>query len=487
MGGPHLEPEVLHGAKGSLDDRGGALILLSDSIRCISPQGFLGNGFDVQCFERALGMDPAFVGVDAGSVDPGPYYLGTSRTLVPQINIDRDLEVILLGARRLKVPLIVGSAFQNGTNKQLHNAIETVQRIAHRHGLKFRLSAIEAELDKDWLRGKLRRGDITPLMASPELTEDTLGETSVLIAQMGVEPLVKALDEGADVVLAGRSCDDAIFAALPVRKGFDRGLALHMGKVLECGSTAADPWDPYDNRRIPMIGELFRDRFIVYPSDEGWFCSPRTVAAHSFYERDDPIEEPGPGGIVDTRQCHFAQLDKSKVEVRGSRFVPADEYRVKVEGVTPLGHRSIVIAGLRDPDLIANLGGVLTRCRETVARRFAEHGVMGKDYHLLFREYGKNGVMGILEQVRFTGHEVGLVIEAIAPDPDTSMAVCGYSRSTLADAHYPDERATSASNLAYPFSPFVIYCGEAYAFSVYHTVRLDDPVECFRIQMLEVS
>jgi len=37
---------------------------------------------------------------------------------------------------------------------------------------------------------------------------------------MGVEPLQTALDAGADFVLAGRCSDPALFAALPILRGF---------------------------------------------------------------------------------------------------------------------------------------------------------------------------------------------------------------------------------------------------------------------------
>lgn len=461
-------------------------MLNTDSMRCISPVGFLGNGFDAPSFSKALSLNPHFIGADAGSVDPGPYYLGTSNTLASQRAIEHDLEILLLGARKLKVPLIVGSAFQNGTRKQLRNAVETVVRLAHRHGLRFRLMAVDAEVDKTWLQGKISRGLTAPLAHGTLLNAAILNRSSCIVAQMGVDVLVRALESGADVVLAGRCCDDAIFAAMPVWHGFDRALALHMGKVLECGFMVAAPQDPLDTRRIPMLGEIFHDRFVVYPSSEEWFCNPRTVAAHSSYERDDPIREPVPGGVIDLELCTFTQLDDTRVEVRGTKYLPADKYQVKVEGVAPLGYRSVCIAGVRDPDLIASMDQVLSKCEEDTARRFADLGRLGEDYHLIFRVYGKNGVMGRLEKARSTLHEVGILIEAIGPDQGSSMAVCGYARSTLGHAHYPHERAT-AGNLAFPFSPFVIPVGEAYEFTMYHTVVLDAPTECFGFEIVEVG
>ena len=50
---------------------------------------------------------------------------------------------------------------------------------------------------------------------------------------MGPEPIIEALRGGAQVVIAGRACDDAVIAAYPLLHGADPALALHMGKILE--------------------------------------------------------------------------------------------------------------------------------------------------------------------------------------------------------------------------------------------------------------
>ena len=66
-------------------------------------------------------------------------------------------------------------------------------------------------------------------------------------------------DAGADVILAGRASDTAIFAAYPTLHGFSEGLAWHAGKILECGAAAVV------NRTAPdcMFAWLRRDHFEV--------------------------------------------------------------------------------------------------------------------------------------------------------------------------------------------------------------------------------
>jgi len=55
---------------------------------------------------------------------------------------------------------------------------------------------------------------------------------------MGIEPIQSALNAGAQVVVAGRCSDVAIYAALPVLEGIPKHVAFHAGKILECGSAA---------------------------------------------------------------------------------------------------------------------------------------------------------------------------------------------------------------------------------------------------------
>ena len=102
--------------------------------------------------------------------------------------------------------------------------------------------------------------------------------------QLGVEPIIRGLEAGADVILAGRACDDCIFAALPILRGYDRALSHHMGKALECASLVAEP----EMVKETILGTLSEDSVLVEPMHPEQRCTPRSVAGHSMYERVDP-------------------------------------------------------------------------------------------------------------------------------------------------------------------------------------------------------
>ena len=90
-----------------------------------------------------------------------------------------------------------------------------------------------------------------------------------------------------------------------------------------------------------MLGTLRKDSFVVEPLNPERKCTTLSVAAHSLYEKSNPYELPGPGGAIDLHKTTFTQLSESQVEVRGTEFVPTEDYYVKLEGVRRVGYRTI--------------------------------------------------------------------------------------------------------------------------------------------------
>ena len=60
---------------------------MKDSIRYLSLCGLLGYGYSPVSLENALKLELDFIGVDAGSTDPGPYYLGSGKGFVKRLQI----------------------------------------------------------------------------------------------------------------------------------------------------------------------------------------------------------------------------------------------------------------------------------------------------------------------------------------------------------------------------------------------------------------
>lgn len=77
-------------------------------VRLLAPTGMVGTGFSQDSFERALELSPDVIGCDAGSADPGPYYLGSGQSLPSRAATGRDLCLMLRAAVERGIPLLVG-------------------------------------------------------------------------------------------------------------------------------------------------------------------------------------------------------------------------------------------------------------------------------------------------------------------------------------------------------------------------------------------
>ena len=331
------------------------------------------------------------------------------------------------------------------------------------------------------MKEKLRNGDITPLAPAKEITEAEVDESMRIVAQMGEQPFIEALENGAQVILAGRSYDPSVFAALAVKEGFDRGLAMHMGKILECAAIAALPGSGSDS----MFGYLREDDFVLEPLSPLRKCTTLSIAAHTLYEKTNPYILPGPGGAINLHDTKFEQLDDNKVKVSGSRFVPTDDYFVKLEGVRKVGYRTISCAGVKDPIMISKIDEITKSVKERVEDNFSSYGI--KDFFLDFKIYGKNGVMGMFEDGGAeAGNELMIIIEAVADTQEQADTICGFARSTMLHFGY-EGRIATAGNLAFPFSPSDARMGEVYEFNVYHLMKVDDPLSLFPIEYVEVG
>jgi len=449
-----------------------------DEFRVLSTTAILGYGFPRASFEAGLRRKPHLIAADAGSTDPGPYYLGAGKSFTNRDAVKRDLRFMLKAGIGRGIPVVVGTAGGSGARPHVDWCEAIVREIAREEGLKFRMAVVYADVDKKRVRAHLRKGEIAPLAFVPELDEETLDASINIVAQMGVEPLLQALDTGCDVVLAGRCYDPAVFAAPAIRKGFDPGLAIHMGKILECAAIAATPGSGADC----VLGTLKKDSFILEALNPKRKFTTASTAAHTLYEKSDPTHLPGPGGEIDLTGCTFTDLPGGRVEVRGSRHIDSKRYMVKLEAVRRAGFRTISVAGTRDPIMIAGIDSILAAVEGQVKDILRSERIDGR---IQFHVYGRDGVMGPLEPEKTVrGHELGLVIEAVAPTERESESLCSLTRSTLLHYGYPG-RISTAGNLAFPFSPSDAKMGEVFEFSIYHLMPVDDQ-GIFKIRTVRV-
>ena len=452
-----------------------------EEMRVLSTTAILGYGFPEESFREGVRRKPHVIAVDAGSTDPGPYYLGAGVSFTSRSGVKRDLEYMFEAAMDLGVPLIVGTCGGSGAKAHLDWNVDIVKEISREKGYTFKMAVIDADIPKDVVLQKLHDGKISPLHPAPDATENDISESSNIVGQMGHEPFLKALEMGAQVILSGRAYDPVVFAALAISRGYDTGLALHMGKILECAALACTPGSGSDC----LFGYLGADYFRLEPLSPIRKCTTLSVAAHTLYEKTDPYKLPGPGGMLDLTNTTFEQTSESAVTVRGTKFVPTDSYFVKLEGTRRLGYRTVSIAAATDPIFIEQVDTVVEEVKKRCASNFERQNI--GEYFLDFKLYGKNGVMSMFSGMpSSTPDELGIVIEAVAQTQDAANTICSFARSAMLHYGYPGRKST-AGNLAFPFSPSDFKVGEAYAFSLYHLMEVSDPLECFPITFTTLS
>lgn len=448
--------------------------------RVLSPTAILGYGFPEESFRAGLEREPHLIAVDAGSTDPGPYYLGAGVSFTDRAAVKRDLELMIEAGLQRNIPVVIGTAGGCGAEAHLEWNKEIIIELAREKGWQFPLGIIHAELSKELVLQAFREKKISPLHPAPKLTEEEINNAGRIVAQMGPEPVMDVLEKGARVILAGRSYDPAVFSASALLAGYDKGLAVHMGKILECGAIAASPGSGSDC----LLGTLREGNFLVEPLNQNRRCTPTSVAAHTLYEKTNPYILPGPGGTLDLRETTFTQETATAVKVTGSKFIPSKTYAVKLEGAKRVGYRTVSVAGCRDPIMISQIDHIVEAVRDRVKDNFKRYGY---EYFLHFNIYGKNGVMGKLEpESSIRSHELGIVIEAVAETQDIANTICSFARSTMLHYGYPGRVAT-AGNLAFPYSPSDFKAGAVYNFNIYHLLEVDNPLALFPSEIIPVG
>ncbi|MCL2618932.1 MAG: 3-methylaspartate ammonia-lyase, partial [Defluviitaleaceae bacterium] len=81
-----------------------------EELRILSTTAILGYGFPEESFREGLKRRPHVIAVDAGSTDPGPYYLGAGVSFTNRAAVKRDLEIMIKAGLERKIPVIVGTA-----------------------------------------------------------------------------------------------------------------------------------------------------------------------------------------------------------------------------------------------------------------------------------------------------------------------------------------------------------------------------------------
>ncbi|HET9045806.1 MAG TPA: acyclic terpene utilization AtuA family protein [Casimicrobiaceae bacterium] len=446
------------------------------SLRIICPNGHLGFApLRVESFRIGVATRPDCIAADSGSDDVGPIPLGSDTSTSPLAWQTQDLEHMLLASRELGVPMIIGSAGDTGANSRVDLYVGIIRALADKHRLpRFKLGYFHSEVEREHVRRKMRAGvTVAGLEGHAALTEAELDATERIVAMAGVHPFIALLEQGADVIIGGRSSDSCVFAAPAIHHGFPDAQSYYLGKVLECASFCAEPYGGKET----VLGEVTADAVEVTAMHPAQRCTVASVAGHAMYERSNPYFEHVAGGTLDMSECRYEQVADKTTRVTGAKFVKAPEFRVKLEGAGKVGERYVGMVGIRDPYTIAHVDEVIGWAREKVRERFGDTG-----YELHYTVYGRDGIMGELEPMRDRpAHELCILVQGVAPTRAMAEEVCMIGTRQMFYARLPDVKG-SAGSVAFALDE-VLLASPAYRWTVNHTLHCDDPLELFPTHM----
>src|SRR6516162_6714449 len=153
-------------------------------LRILCPNGHLGFApTRLESFERGLAQHPDIIACDAGSCDCGPVPLGSNGSASPLAWQKHDIEAMLVGARRLGVPMIIGSAGDTGSNRRVDLFVDLVRQIARERGMgKFKLGYFYSDVEPARIERDIKRGrPIEGLDGRGALTLAELAATSQIV------------------------------------------------------------------------------------------------------------------------------------------------------------------------------------------------------------------------------------------------------------------------------------------------------------------
>jgi hypothetical protein len=448
-------------------------------VRVLVPSGALGLNYDKEALARGIEAGPDIIAIDGGSTDSGPSYLGRGVSKYARSSTKIEWAGLMEARAQAGCPLVIGTAGTCGTDSAVDWMLDITREIAAEQGRPLKIAVLRSSQKPATIAQAYGAGKVTPLPNAPEIDAGLIESCTNIVALAGVEQITQALNTGADIIIAGRTTDTAIIAALPLQKGCHAGGAWHGAKIGECGALCATN---------PQSGVILIDfdteGFNVTPLADGARATPHTVSAHMLYENSDPFILYEPGGHLDVTNATYQQLDDRSVRVTGSQWVPSDRYTVKLEGARGAGFQTVLMALIRDAHYVAQAErwaqDIVEKCSAKARDRL---NATEDDFNIEIRIIGKSASFGALETNAATPPEVGAIGIVTAKTEALSQEIGKLLNPYL--LHHPLTVEEEVPTFAFLFSPAEMYRGQSYEFVLNHVMQLHDPMDAFALEVHE--
>jgi hypothetical protein len=452
----------------------------SGPIKVLVSSGSLGSGVREEEIAWGVAQGAHVIATDAGSTDSGAAYLATGKSKNSRQAVKRDLQILVRAHARTGIPIVVGTAGQAGGDLNVDWTRDILLEIlAEEGGMEPRVALIYSEQAKSALKQLNASGRIRPLAPMGPLADEAVDACDHIVAAMGVEPFIAALENGADIIIAGRATDTAVLACFPIWRGAPWGPAWHAGKIAECGvQCAAD-----STGGAGVLLTIDDGGFQVEPLSQENRCTPYSVSAHMLYENADPFELIEPGGVLDVSKARYEQVTPRAVRVTGSEWKPMP-YTTKLEGAGSGRYQTLMLIGIQDPEVLGDVNGFHDRLLSALYERARSTLPTGApaDFHISLRMYGWNAVSGDIPKDVPPPREIGVLFVATAATQELANSIAHACNPWF--FHYPAVMGKELPSYGFAFSPADVPRGPVYEFKLNHVAMLDDPLEAVRFKWL---
>ena len=449
------------------------------SINVLVPIGALGLGVDAGDIVRGVQLGAHAIACDAGSTDSGPAYLATGVSKYSRAAIKADLLILMRARHDASIPLLIGSCGTSGCDKALEWTRDIAIEIALELGQQPKIAVIYSEQEPQLMASFAKKGRMDVLPPNETIEPELFRVCDHIVALMGPEPYIAALKEGADIVLGGRTTDTAVLAAVPLMLGAGAGPAWHAAKIAECGALCATR--PREGGVLIRVG---LNSFDVEPLRPTNSCTPHTVSAHMLYENSNPFLLYEPGGVLDVSKANYLAIDERTVRVTGSTFTVMP-YTMKLEGAARGGWQTIMLVGIQDRKVLANIDIFLNRMHEVLTALVNKAmGSSAGNFHISLRPYGWNAISGLpVGKQVVPPQEIGLLFIATAQTQELATQIAKTCNPWF--FHLPLEESQGLPSYGFPFSPAELERGQVFEFKLNHIVRVADGFELVRFKYVD--
>ncbi len=221
----------------------------------------------------------------------------------------------------------------NGGGVNLEACRDAILEVARKHGLNVKVGIVTGDNILDDLGTIVADGAELRNMDTAEPVAGLLDRVLSANVYLGARPIVEALNQGAQIVITGRTTDTGLCLAPMIHEfgwsmdDWDRLAAGTIaGHIIECGAQSSGGNYMEDWRGVPDLADVGFPIIEASPSGEfvvtkhpgtGGRVSRGTIAEQCLYEIGDPREYITPDVIADFTSIHLEDLGGDRVRVHG--------------------------------------------------------------------------------------------------------------------------------------------------------------------------